>query len=155
MVYRSNGRPVKPNQKNRIQHFHFSVFTVTFAEILSKMAVTRLERKARRNKSRAKVRVANLKRFQTRVYVESPNKGESGVVLDVEDPFATLNETASKAKKKKAEPAAKAEVEAPAAEVVEVETEAAEPVAEASEEAPEAKAEEADDAEGEPAEAEA
>ena len=64
------------------------------------MAVTRLERKARRNKSRAKVRVANLKRFQTRVYVESPNKGESGVVLDVEDPFATLNEKAAPAKAK-------------------------------------------------------
>jgi len=111
------------------------------------MAVTRLERKARRNKSRAKVRVKNLHRVQSRVYVESPNKGESGVILDIEDPFATLNEKAAPKKTKakaKAEP--KAEVEAPATEeVVEaVAEEAAEVVAE---EAAEVEAPEADTAE--------
>lgn len=95
------------------------------------MAVTRLERKARRNKSRAKVRVATLRRLQTRVYVESPNKGVSGVILEEEDPFATLNAKASKKKEAAVE-------EAPATEEVAAATE--EVVAEV-EETPDASAE--------------
>lgn len=46
------------------------------------MAVTRLERKAARNKSRAKLRVKTIKRFKTRNYTASPYKDESGIVLE-------------------------------------------------------------------------
>lgn len=87
------------------------------------MAVTRLERKARRNKSRAKVRVQTIKRNMTRIFVESPYKEESGVVLETEDVFASVEEfnannaSSKKAPKKeaKAEKAEKVE-EAPKAE---------------------------------------
>ena len=56
------------------------------------MAVTRLERKARRNKTRAKVRVQTIKRNLNRVFVKSPYKEESGVVIEVEDVFKSVEE---------------------------------------------------------------
>ncbi len=50
------------------------------------MGVTRLERKGRKNKTVAKVRVATIKRMKTKVTVESPFKAESGVIVgDVTD----------------------------------------------------------------------
>ncbi len=45
------------------------------------MGVTRLERKGRKNKTVAKVRVATIKRLKTKVTVESPFKEESGVIV--------------------------------------------------------------------------
>ena len=45
------------------------------------MGVTRLERKGRKNKTVAKVRVATIKRLRSKSTVESPNKEESGVVV--------------------------------------------------------------------------
>ena len=82
-----------------------------FAEIFTEMAVTRLERKARRNKTRAKERTLAIKRNIRRNFVASPYKEESGVVLD-EDVLTLAKNltkgTASKAKapKKEAVPAA-------------------------------------------------
>ena len=91
-----------------------------FAEIFSEMAVTRLERKARRNKTKAKARTAAIKRNIRRNYVASPNKEESGIIL--EEDITTIAENlnapaAKKAKKatKAAEPVAEV-VETPAAE---------------------------------------
>ena len=50
------------------------------------MGVTRLERKGRKNKTVAKVRVATIKRLKSKVTVESPNKEISGVIVgDVSD----------------------------------------------------------------------
>lgn len=50
------------------------------------MGVTRLERKGRKNKTVAKVRVATIKRLKTKITVESPNKEVSGVIVgDVAD----------------------------------------------------------------------
>jgi len=46
------------------------------------MAVTRLERKARRNKTRAKERTLAIKRNIRRTFVESPYKAESGIILE-------------------------------------------------------------------------
>ncbi|MCB9261663.1 MAG: hypothetical protein H6607_04745 [Flavobacteriales bacterium] len=46
------------------------------------MTVTRLERKARRNKTKAKERTAAIKRNIKRVYIKSPFKEESGIILD-------------------------------------------------------------------------
>lgn len=67
----------------------------------SAMGVTRLERKGRKNKTVAKVRVATIKRLKSKINVESPNKEESGIVLgDVTDVL----------KGKAAKPQAKAEV---------------------------------------------
>ena len=45
------------------------------------MGVTRLERKGRKNKTVAKVRVATIKRLKTKITVESPFKEESGVIV--------------------------------------------------------------------------
>lgn len=45
------------------------------------MGVTRLERKARKNKTVAKVRVATIKRLKTVVNVKSPFAEESGKVI--------------------------------------------------------------------------
>ena len=89
----------------------------TFAQILDEMAVTRLERKAARNKTRAKVRVATIKRNKTRNYIASPHKEESGVVLE-EDTLAIVEEVKNAAKApakkaKKEEPKAEAPAEAP------------------------------------------
>jgi len=88
-----------------------------FAQILDEMAVTRLERKAARNKTRAKVRVATIKRNKTRNYIASPHKEESGVVLE-EDTLAIVEEVKNAAKgpakkAKKEEPKAEAPAEAP------------------------------------------
>ncbi|MEK9601672.1 MAG: hypothetical protein VW147_07545 [Bacteroidota bacterium] len=67
------------------------------------MGVTRLERKGRKNKTVAKVRVATIKRLRSKSTVESPNKEESGVVIGgVMDVLTTMN--AKPAKSKKAAP---------------------------------------------------
>ena len=65
------------------------------------MGVTRLERKGRKNKTVAKVRVATVKRLKTKVTVESPYKEESGVIVgDVSDVLANAtSKPAAKAKK--------------------------------------------------------
>lgn len=72
------------------------------------MAVTRLERKAQRNKSKAKVRVRTIKRHTSKVTVESPYKEESGVIIgDVEEVLKNYDPSAKaapKAKKKEAAP---------------------------------------------------
>jgi hypothetical protein len=63
------------------------------------MGVTRLERKGRKNKTVAKVRVATIKRLKTKITVESPNKEVSGVIVgDVADVISKP----AKAKKKEA-----------------------------------------------------
>ncbi|MDA8896288.1 hypothetical protein N9J24_02805 [Bacteroidia bacterium] len=46
------------------------------------MAVTRLKRKEAKNRSRAQVRTANLKRLNHKHNIPSPYKGESGIVLE-------------------------------------------------------------------------
>ncbi|MCB9251256.1 MAG: hypothetical protein H6605_02215 [Flavobacteriales bacterium] len=46
------------------------------------MAVTRLKRKERVNKTVAKQRLASLVQHGKRVMVASPYKGESGIILD-------------------------------------------------------------------------
>jgi len=64
------------------------------------MGVTRLERKGRKNKTVAKVRVATIKRLRSKSTVESPNKEESGVVIGgVMDVLTTMNVKPAKAKK--------------------------------------------------------
>lgn len=70
------------------------------------MAVTRLERKAQRNKSKAKIRVRTIKRHTSKVTVESPYKEESGVIIgDVEDVLKDYNPSAKAAPKVKKEAA--------------------------------------------------
>ena len=81
------------------------------------MGVTRLERKGRKNKTVAKVRVATIKRLKSKVTVESPNKEDSGVIIgDVMDVLSNLK---AKPAAKKAAPAkasaATAAAEAPKA----------------------------------------
>lgn len=69
------------------------------------MAVTRLERKAQKNKSRAKDRIDQLKRNSRRIFIKSPFKDESGIVL--EDDVMTIAkelQSAPKASKKKRKP---------------------------------------------------
>ncbi|MFT5513010.1 MAG: putative flap endonuclease-1-like 5' DNA nuclease [Bacteroidia bacterium] len=61
------------------------------------MAVTRLERKARRNKTKAKERTLAIKRNIRRNFVASPYKGESGVVL--EDDVLTVSQNLTSAAK--------------------------------------------------------
>ncbi|MBO6518163.1 MAG: hypothetical protein JJ975_16630 [Bacteroidia bacterium] len=91
------------------------------------MAVTRLERKARRNKTRAKERTLAIKRNIRRNFVKSPYKEESGIILEedvmtVSQNLATASKPAAKAKKEEvkeekpveAEKAPKAEKAAPA-----------------------------------------
>ena len=53
-----------------------------FAALLRAMAVTRLKRKERVNKTVAKQRTAALKLHGKRVLVASPYKEESGIILD-------------------------------------------------------------------------
>lgn len=79
------------------------------------MAVTRLERKARRNKTKAKERTLAIKRNIRRNYVASPYKEESGVIL--EDDVLTVAKNLSKASKPAPKKEAKEEVkeEAPKA----------------------------------------
>jgi len=70
---------------------------------ITAMGVTRLERKGRKNKTVAKVRVATIKRLKSKVTVESPNKEDSGVVLgDVADVLANLGKPSKAAPKKEA-----------------------------------------------------
>lgn len=57
------------------------------------MAVTRLKRKERRNKTTARVRVENIKRFKSRTYVKSPYESESGIVLESADFSASAAST--------------------------------------------------------------
>ena len=66
------------------------------------MGVTRLERKGRKNKTVAKVRVATIKRLKSKITVESPNKEESGIIIgDVMDVLSEMKaKPATKAKKK-------------------------------------------------------
>ncbi|MDB9882795.1 spore protein [Bacteroidia bacterium] len=67
------------------------------------MGVTRLERKGRKNKTVAKVRVATIKRLKSKVTVESPNKEESGIVIgDVMDVLSNMSAKPAKAAKEKA-----------------------------------------------------
>ncbi len=46
------------------------------------MAVTRLKRKDRRNKEFTRIRKTNLKNVGKMVYIQSPNKDVSGIVLE-------------------------------------------------------------------------
>ena len=70
---------------------------------ISTMGVTRLERKGRKNKTVAKVRVATIKRLKTKVTVESPNKETSGVIVgDVSEVLASKAAKPAKAKKEEA-----------------------------------------------------
>ncbi len=99
------------------------------------MAVTRLERKARRNKTRAKERTLAIKRNIRRNFVASPYKEESGIIL--EDDVLTVAQNLSTGAKPKAKKAEKKVEEAPEATAEVAETPA--PEAEASaDEAPEA-----------------
>jgi predicted flap endonuclease-1-like 5' DNA nuclease len=65
------------------------------------MAVTRLERKARRNKTKAKERTLAIKRNIRRNFVASPYKEESGIILgdDVLTVAQNLSKTSKPAKK--------------------------------------------------------
>jgi hypothetical protein len=85
------------------------------------MGVTRLERKGRKNKTVAKVRVATIKRLKSKITVESPNKEESGVIVgNVMDVLSAMESKPAKKAPKKAAPkkeAAPAVEEAPVAEV--------------------------------------
>ena len=64
------------------------------------MGVTRLERKGRKNKTVAKVRVSTIKRLRSKSTVESPNKEESGVVVGgVMEVLSSMNTKPNKAKK--------------------------------------------------------
>jgi predicted flap endonuclease-1-like 5' DNA nuclease len=76
------------------------------------MAVTRLERKARRNKTKAKERTLAIKRNIRRNFVASPYKDESGIIL--EDDVLTVAQNLSKAAKPAAKKAPKAEAKADA-----------------------------------------
>jgi hypothetical protein len=64
------------------------------------MGVTRLERKGRKNKTVAKVRVATIKRLRSKSTVESPNKEESGVVVGgVMEVLSSMSTKPAKVKK--------------------------------------------------------
>ena len=68
------------------------------------MGVTRLERKGRKNKTVAKVRVATIKRLKSKITVESPNKEESGIIIgDVMDVISEMKANPVPKAKKKAE----------------------------------------------------
>jgi hypothetical protein len=68
------------------------------------MGVTRLERKGRKNKTVAKVRVATIKRLKSKITVESPNKEESGIIIgDVMDVLSEMTAKPAPKAKKKAE----------------------------------------------------
>lgn len=63
--------------------FVFLYILVTFApQNFKHMAVTRLKRKDRRNKEFTRVRKTNLKNVGQILYVQSPYKGTSGIVLE-------------------------------------------------------------------------
>jgi len=50
------------------------------------MAVTRLQRKERRNKTRARVRTENIKLHKSRVYMKSPYADVSGIIIEENAP---------------------------------------------------------------------
>jgi len=50
------------------------------------MAVTRLQRKERRNKTRARVRTENIKLHKSRVFIKSPYADVSGIIIDENAP---------------------------------------------------------------------
>lgn len=100
------------------------------------MAVTRLERKARKNKSRAKDRTLAIKRNVKRLYIKSPYKDESGIILEG-DVMSVAAGIAAQPKAVKAEKAAPA-MEVEATSVAEVKVVKA-PKAENTEKAPKAK----------------
>jgi predicted flap endonuclease-1-like 5' DNA nuclease len=102
------------------------------------MAVTRLERKARRNKTKAKERIASIKRNIRKVTIASPYKEESGIVME-EDIEAVIG-MVDMAPKAKAAPKKKSE---PKAEKVE-EVKEDKPTASAAKAAPKKKATKAD-----------
>jgi len=80
------------------------VVNVLLLQKILAMGVTRLERKGRKNKTVAKVRVATIKRLKTKVTVESPNKDVSGVIVgDVSDVISQKASKPAKAKKEEAE----------------------------------------------------
>jgi len=57
--------------------------SITFApQNFKEMAITVIKRKARRNFSRAKLRTINITNLQKIVYIKSPYKGESGIILE-------------------------------------------------------------------------
>jgi dsDNA-specific endonuclease/ATPase MutS2 len=49
------------------------------------MTVTRLKRKTRRNKSRAKERLVTISNLRKIVYIKSPYKGVSGEIIEDEN----------------------------------------------------------------------
>lgn len=53
-----------------------------FLQKIKTMAVTRLQRKERRNKTRARVRTENIKLHKSRVFMKSPYADVSGIILD-------------------------------------------------------------------------
>lgn len=73
------------------------------------MGVTRLERKGRKNKTVAKVRVQTIKRLRSKLTVESPNKDVSGVIVG--GVMDVLTDMKSKPAKKKSTKPEKTEVE--------------------------------------------
>ncbi|MCL9979937.1 MAG: hypothetical protein NBV77_00675 [Bacteroidia bacterium] len=48
------------------------------------MGVTRLKRKEAKNRSKSTVRVKSIKRLKDFVQVQSPYKGQSGIILEDE-----------------------------------------------------------------------
>jgi hypothetical protein len=63
--------------------FDFIINKSIFAHLKNNvMAVTRLKRKDRRNKEFTRVRKTNLKNVKKMVYIQSPYKEVSGIVLE-------------------------------------------------------------------------
>jgi len=103
-----------------MEHYASIYQKTIFAKIFLAMAVTRLERKARRNKTKAKERIKSIKRSIRRNFVASPYKEESGIILEDDALTVAKNLTSAPAKaaKKeapKAEAAKTEEKEAPKA----------------------------------------
>ena len=63
------------------------------------MAVTRLKRKEAKNRSRAQVRTANLKRLNHKHNIPSPYKGESGIVLEDQEEEVKTDKVETKAER--------------------------------------------------------
>jgi serine/threonine protein kinase HipA of HipAB toxin-antitoxin module len=57
-----------------------------FLQKIKTMAVTRLQRKERRNKTRARVRTENIKLHKSRVFIKSPYADVSGIIIDENAP---------------------------------------------------------------------
>jgi hypothetical protein len=106
-----------------LNHRFLIAVNVLLLQKFSDMAVTRLERKGRKNKTVAKERVATIKRLRTKDTTASPFKEESGVIIGtVADVLGGAKPKAKKeAKEEKVveEPKAEAVVEETTEEVVE------------------------------------